>query len=153
MKILMPLLLAFLASGCTAEKPLSLRDLERLEDKEAKAEFTRLPIDVQIDIVSWELKNRRPASSRFDYLLASNGQRARLPLLEEAGSTDSLDVNVTMLMAYSSIADKEPSYDREVALGLKRCRDLARGRTSECFRLERELGGTQVDILSRAKKR
>lgn len=137
LKVLIVLLMSL--SGCSDRKPLALETLDNMELTAARSRFQTLPIKEQVEIVSWELNNRRPASSRFDFLLSQNGPDAAPALLAEATKTKSLAVNITMLTVYSKTPRGQSEDFTRLAIALERCYELAGKQSTECDTLNEEL--------------
>ena len=132
-------ILAFCAC-CTHQKPELIQHLETLPGDQARIEFLKIPPEEQIEIVSWELENRRPASSKYDYILAANGEGISKPLLEKAASTQDLNVNITMLISYRDIGVYKVEHTQLVHQALEKCFSLGGQKNDECKYLESSLG-------------
>lgn len=86
---------AFL-SGCGEGRLEELRRLESMGLEQARSDFQKLPPHTQVRIVVWELEHRRPSSSRFDYLLDSNGSKVGPVLLAEAARTKKASASMSL---------------------------------------------------------
>ena len=62
-----------LLAGCVHETPPELKNLNRMQVVDAREKFLSLPPRTQVELVTWELENSKPSSSRYDYLLHKNG--------------------------------------------------------------------------------
>ena len=119
--------------ACSSEEPKELQKLRGMDTEKAYENFLRLPPQVQVDLVSWELDNRRPSSSHYDFLLIRNGQKISNNLLLKAIETDNFNVNITMLLIYSDLLPQLRDENRyQVEQALSRCRVLGGNDNAEC---------------------
>lgn len=140
MRLVFRLLFFGLLASCASREPPELLRLEKMAPLQARAEFLNLSPDLQVKIVSWELENRRPASSKFDFLLQRNGEKIASPLLDEASTTRNFDVYITLMGIYTELpASAQENERRRAVEAISRCDYLGGANNEECRRIAQKI--------------
>lgn len=143
MKILIITALAcllFSLSGCVRETPEELKNLNHMNIEDARASFLKLPTKVQIELVSWELQNSKPSSSRYDFLLHKNGERIAKDLIQKSLETDDFNVYITMMRIYADMpVSQRIASGSALDEAISRCQFLGGAGNEECSSVREKL--------------
>lgn len=114
----------------------------KCRSKAAYARFRELPEQEQVNVYVWDLSQKHPTASRFEFILHENPDAVATPLLNAANEADGYMVQASILKSLARLPEKSRSkLDRaHVETAIARCKSLAENENDEpCENYGREL--------------
>ncbi|WP_156087563.1 hypothetical protein [Lysobacter sp. Root667] len=145
MKKFFLLVCALLLTSCCSDKACRIEgQLSDMPEQEAFARFRELPAQEKVDVYVWDLSQKRPVASRFEFILHESPEAVASPLLNAANEAKGYMVQVSILKSLSRLppTSREKLDPARVEAAIKRCHSLAKSESDElCRRYGQELLG------------